>query len=298
MTTADDPRRRRPPEQTLRWVAAQFGRSSRIVALRRLTLGGWHANHALTVLDAGDRAHRVVLRRWARPEWRIEDPDMTARREAGTLERLEGSAVPAPRVVAADPDAAACDVPALLLTRLPGRPPGLPADPDGFVAQLADAAAAIHALSGGGIPAFRRYYAVSELAPPPWARDRDVWERALAIAAGEPPPGRSGLIHRDYHPENTVWSRGRLTGVVDWTSASNGPLGADLGHMRWNLAVTYGRDVADAFLERADAGADQPYWDVACALDVLPEIEPGAWGRLDLERFERHLTAAVAAFGL
>jgi aminoglycoside phosphotransferase (APT) family kinase protein len=289
-----DPRRRRPPEQTLRWATAQFGRGSRLAALRRLTLGGWHANHALTVVDGDERVHRLVLRRWARPEWRTEDPDMTAHREARTLELLStASGVPAPRVVAADPDAEHCDVPSLLLTRLPGRPPGLPSDMDAFVAQLAGTAAAIHALAGGGIPPFRRYYAIEQLAPPRWARRPETFERAVEIAAAEPPPGRSGFIHRDYHPENTLWSRGRLTGVVDWTSASHGPLAVDLGHMRWNLAVSYGLDVADAFLERADAGPDQPYWDLATALDVLPEMEPGDWSRLDLDRFERYVAACA-----
>lgn len=288
-----DPRRRRPPEQTLRWASAQLGRGSRIVALRRLTLGGWHANHAVTIIDGDDRVHRLVLRRWARPEWRIEDPDMTAQREARTLELLARSQVPAPLLVAADPDGEHCDVPTLLVTRLPGRPPGLPRDMDRFVAQLADTAAAIHVLTGDGIPPYHRYYAIDEHEPPRWARSPDVWTRAIELAAGDPPPGRTGFIHRDYHPENTLWSRGRLTGVVDWTSASHGPLAADLGHMRWNLAVSYGLDVADAFLARCDAGPDQPYWDLAAALDVLPEIEPGAWARLDLDRFERYVAARV-----
>jgi aminoglycoside phosphotransferase (APT) family kinase protein len=107
------------------------------------------------------------------------------------------------------------------------------------------------------------------------------------------PPGPRGLIHRDYHPENTLWSRGRLTGVVDWTGASHGPLAVDAGHMRWNLAISYGIDVADAFLRRTSAGSDQPYWDVVTALDVLPEIEPAAWARLDLERFERYVAGAL-----
>jgi hypothetical protein len=71
------------------------------------------------------------------------------------------------------------------------------------------------------------------------------------------------LIHRDYHPQNTLWSRLRLTGVVDWTQASRGPPALDLGHMRWNLVADYGQGVADRFLAcyRAATGAapgDQP----------------------------------------
>ena len=44
------------------------------------------------------------------------------------LALLSDTPVPAPLVVAADPEAAFCDVPALVLTRLPGRAPGLPGD--------------------------------------------------------------------------------------------------------------------------------------------------------------------------
>src|SRR3954466_16434301 len=83
---------------------------------------------ATPLLVRGD-GRELVLRRWARPGWEVDDPDLTAAREVLVLERLADTPVPAPELVAADPDAAACDVPAPLLTRLPragapGRPPG------------------------------------------------------------------------------------------------------------------------------------------------------------------------------
>jgi hypothetical protein len=44
------------------------------------------ANHALTVVDRAGEAHRLVLRRWARPEWIVEDPTppRSARRRCST----------------------------------------------------------------------------------------------------------------------------------------------------------------------------------------------------------------------
>jgi hypothetical protein len=69
--------------------------------------------------------------------------------------------VPAAVVVAADPGAAFCDVPALLLTRLPGGTPGLPRDMGAFLAQLAGTLTEIHAVDGRArelISAYRRYY--------------------------------------------------------------------------------------------------------------------------------------------
>ena len=136
---AADPRRTRPPERTLQWVVDSLGAGGRIAGLRRLTTGGWHANHAVAVADARGVTHRLVLRRWARPEWKLEDPDFTAEREAAALDVVSAAPVPTPLLVAADPDGAVCDVPTLLMTRLPGRPPGLPADMDSFLGGLADA---------------------------------------------------------------------------------------------------------------------------------------------------------------
>ena len=116
----------------------------------------WLANHAVEVADAAGALHQVVLRRWARPGWAEEDPDFTAAREAAILDLLAPTPVPAPTVVAADPDADACDVPALLLTLLPGHPPDPRADLDRLVEGLAAALPPIHAVTvpgTGGVPA-------------------------------------------------------------------------------------------------------------------------------------------------
>jgi aminoglycoside phosphotransferase (APT) family kinase protein len=293
--------RRRPPERTLRWVTDSIGAGSRIASMRRLTEGGWHANHALTVVDRHGRPHRLVLRRWARPEWELEDPDFTAEREARVLELLSASSLPTPAVVAADSQAAACDVPTLLLGHLPGRPPGLPRDMGSFLSGLAQALREIHAVSGPAaesVPPYRRYYDPERLEAPAWSRRPELWEGALALACAEPPPGPRGFIHRDFHPENTLWWRGRLTGVIDWTSASWGPAAVDMAHMRWNLAVTYGIDAADEFLRLArlpgsDTAADQRYWDVVTVCDLLPEVQPEDWPAFDLERLERYVAGTI-----
>ena len=266
-----------------------------------MTAGSWLATHAVTVIDRGGEMHRLVLRRWARPGWDIEDPDFSAAREAGVLELLSSSPVPAPRLIAADAEAEVCDVPTLLLSRLPGHPPALPADMDAFLSQLAEALAAVHAVDAGArerIPAYRNYYDPRRLAPPPWSTRPDLWQRAIELSTTEPPPGRRCLIHRDYHPDNTLWARGRLTGIVDWTSGSWGPAAVDTAHMRWNLAITHGLDAADEFLRRhrelsPDQLGDQDYWDVVTVVDVLPELDPADWPAFDLARLERYLESVV-----
>ena len=252
------------------------GPGHRVTGVRWLG-GTWLANHAVRVRSPSGTVLRLVLRRWARPGWDVDDPDFSAHREAAVLGLLSGSGVPAPGLVAADPEARRCDVPALLVTRVPGHPPGPreTADLPAFLAQLAGALAAVHRVDGWDLPAYRRYYEVDQLRPP-----SPVWARAAALVAEPPPPGRTAFIHRDYHPGNTLWSRGRLTGVVDWTTGSRGPLAVDLGHMRWNLALDHGLEAANAFLEayRSLAGEsceDQPYWDLVTALDVMADVDPG-----------------------
>jgi aminoglycoside phosphotransferase (APT) family kinase protein len=275
--------RRRPPAAALDWAAARFGPGSRVVTVRPLP-SAWLANHALEVAGADGTVHRVVLRRWARPGWDDEDPDFTAAREAAVLELLAPTPVPAPALVAADPDAAVCDVPALLLERLPGGPPDLAGDPGRLVEGLAEALPPIHAVevppTGGDgarvVPPYRRFYEPEGLDPPAWSARPGLWRRAFEVAAGPPPDGHACLIHRDYHPGNTLWADGRLVGVVDWIGGSWGPPGVDLGHLRVNLAADLGLAVADRFLaaHRALTGFDHhPYWDVASAVDVAPETE-------------------------
>jgi len=291
--------RRRPPAAALRWAAAAVGAGSRVVRVRLLA-SSWLANHAVDVADADGRAHRLVLRRWARPGWEVDDPDLTAAREAAVLELLAGTPVPAPRLVAADPDGAACDVPALLLTRLPGRPPDVAADPRRLVRGLAATLPAIHAVGAGaaGLPAYHRFYDPGTLAPPAWAARPALWARVIGVAAGLPPPGQPCLIHRDYHPGNTLWSRGRLVGVVDWNFGSWGSPSVDLGHMRVNLATDLGPEWADEFLaaHRALTGFEHhPWWDLAAVVDVLPDWEPAPGPEVD--RLEALVATALGRLG-
>jgi aminoglycoside phosphotransferase (APT) family kinase protein len=302
--------RRRPPAAALGWAAAAFGTGSRVVAVRPLD-SAWLANHAVDVADAAGAVHRVVLRRWARPGWAEEDPDFNAAREAAVLELLAPTPVPAPALVAADPDGAVCDVPALLLARLSGGPLDLEGDLDpGPVLQgLAAALPPIHAVAVPGtagvgpavVPAYRRFYEPERLAPPAWSARPGLWTRAFEVAAGPPPPHRPCFIHRDYHPGNTLWLDGRLVGVVDWVGGSWGPPSVDLGHMRLNLAWDLGLAAADRFLaaHHALTGFDHnPWWDVVAAVDTVPElVSPGPPPEPWLQRMEELVVAALARLG-
>jgi aminoglycoside phosphotransferase (APT) family kinase protein len=267
------------PPASLRW--AQDAAGARVVAALPLE-SQWLANHLLVLSDGRE----LVLRRWARPGWEVDDPDLNAAREALVLERLADTPVPAPELVAADPEGAACDVAALLITRVPGAPiVGRPP-----LGPLVTALAEVHAIDPQGIPPYRRYSEPERLAVPPWAADRGVCERAIALAHDTPPALPDRFIHRDYHPGNTLWEGAELTGIVDWTTGSRGPGAVDLGHLRWNLVVDHGQRVADALLPHPE---HHPYYDVVTALDVLPDLD-ATTPHAELLRFEDHVARALA----
>jgi len=263
-----------------------------------------HGNHALEIREADGTSWNVVLRRWVRPDWRDTEPDFSPEQEIATYALLGNSEVAAPRLLAADPEGRECDVPALLLTRLPGRRVVDPPDRAGFVARLAEALPAIHSIdpeaARSAIRPYSRFVDETSLVLPAWVERRDLWERAIGVVEGVPPTGRLTFIHRDYHPGNILWLEGRISGIVDWTSASFGPPGVDLSHMRANLAMLFDLETADAFLEghravaegRGGAGSDyHPYWDLRVAVDFLedltdlPELTASGQAILRIERF-------------
>lgn len=197
------------PKQVVGWVARTMGPGSRIQVVRRLPMGSWHLNHALTVVDGGGRVHRLVLRRW-RLGWDRDDPDYNASREMTILDLLRPTPVPAPVLVGADLDGDECEVPTLLLSLLPGHPPTV-ADmaANRFCPDLAQALAVVHdagrALSGQLAP-YRLYYDRAEATPPRWLTNTRVWQQATAAVRATPPAARQAMIYRDFHPENTLWS--------------------------------------------------------------------------------------------
>src|SRR5689334_20678222 len=103
----------RPSAATLQWAEETLGGGTRIVRIRPLHGGLSHATHRLDMVRAG-RTSSVVLRRWARPQWRETDPTFTASHEAACLRLVEQAAIPAPRLLGVDADATMCDAPAVL----------------------------------------------------------------------------------------------------------------------------------------------------------------------------------------
>jgi aminoglycoside phosphotransferase (APT) family kinase protein len=260
-----------------------------------------HTNHRIR---AGDR--ELLLRRFTDEELLANDRWYSPADEVAALGALRGLAIPVPELIAADVSVSACDVPALLVSWLPGTAPSASIDRSALARGLAAPLPVIH----GASLVTRRYepYFVSdgislqEARPPSWARDPAIWERAFAVAAGPPPDAETVFIHRDYHQGNTLWEGDELTGIVDWTTACLGPAGIDLAQMRINLAWDFDLELADEFLRTwsavtDDTSAYHPYWEVLDAVDWIadpPEYlpPPGA-----LERYETFVARELAALG-
>ncbi|MCI0688308.1 MAG: aminoglycoside phosphotransferase family protein [Sporichthyaceae bacterium] len=289
--------------EALDWVRAQLG-GSPIIRTEFLTGGISHSNCALTI--GGPTSHEVVLRRWTRPGWEIDDADYTVQREALAMDALERAGIPAPRCLAVDPTGAHCGAPALLMTRLAGaQPTAETGRTPSFAEQLAASARAMHERVAvpPGLPEYERWFDQDDqqdLRPPEHAARPWIWERMFEVvtksASGA---NQAAFIHRDYHAGNTLWSGSRMTGIVDWTTASAGPVGVDLGHMRVNLVVTGWRELADKYLRAYAALAGpsfvhEPYWDLTSATDFGPYEE---FSPTEIERMEDYAGELLSRTG-
>ena len=268
--------RSRPPRQALAWAGAWLG--GPVISARALRGGMSSAVHLVTVRRPDGRRAQAVLRRYVRPD--PDEPDPAAR-EARAL-RLAGAAgVPTPALLAVDPDGTQAGVPALLMSRLPGRVDWWPSDLDRWLERLAALLPRIHGTAlppGEAVPRFAPYRQ-ENYRPPGWARYPRVWERAVEISRGPAPDLPAVLLHRDFHPGNVLWRYGRVSEVVDWLGACSGPAPADVAHCRINL-LAMGAEVASRFTVRWEqvAGATyHPWGDVVTVVGFLDDLHDD-WG--------------------
>lgn len=288
-----------PPETVLGWVRDVVGRIS---SIRSMGVGAT----TLHAIDAGaDPVRRLVVRRFHDTARLRSDPWYVPAGEAAVLDLLDDTEVPAPRLLAADPYGRICDMPALLITRVPGRRTARPWDMVAFLAALADALIRIHEVPpDAALPAYTPYHDVAvrgERTPPAWSGSPELWERVFEVIAGPPPETAWGFIHRDFHPGQTLWTGDRLTGIVDWLTGCRGPFAVDLARMGINLAMEYGVEVAEEFAQRyaAACGRDvrHPYWELLDAADMILDLPgPGSQHVADqYSRFEHWTAIALAS---
>lgn len=257
------------------WIQSELGGGASIRAVERLD-GSTSAELYKLAVSGRPDGQEYVLRLYTKTDWLAEEPDVPLH-EAANLEKLRGSGVIAPRLVALDPAGLACGLPALLMTCLPGKIELTPRDRDGWLRQMAGVLPLLHAIPLGGHRwRYRPYLDVARLQVPGWSAYPELWARAIERVNGPWPAFQPRFIHRDFHPVNVLFQDGRLTGVVDWANACAGPAGIDVAWMRMNLGVMYGLDTADRFLEHCQDLMGSywqydPFWDLIVLVEFIVE---------------------------
>jgi aminoglycoside phosphotransferase (APT) family kinase protein len=264
--------------------------------------------HAIDVRNGSGRILRLALRRYVDNRRLATDPWYRPAHEVTALGIVARAHIPAPRLIAEDVNARQCDVPAILETRISGRPlRRRPADMDRYLREAAQALHSIHAIDpvhAAALPFYAPYRPPSTLRTPRWSKRPALWVDVLDVLAQPAPPAEGRFIHRDYHPGNILVNRGRITGVVDWLTACRGPRSIDVARMRLNLAADFGLEEADRFLalyrDLAPASwSHDPHWDLLDAVDMaqdtpLPRTrrQAAAW-----DRFEWWVSSSLESLG-
>ncbi len=263
------------PAEAVRWAAQAMGRGAKVQNVQWLRGSTSSTLYALDIAH-GPRLLPCVLRLYDNAVWRAEEPD-APQREASVLQRVSQAGLTVPTPLACDPDGVFLDgVPLLLMSRLPGTVVLLPNHLDRWLHELASALLPVHSVSADGLPwRYKSYVDLTRLAPPVWSRVPHLWEQAIAIAQGPPPPAPECLIHRDYHPNNVLWQGEQVSGIVDWPNGCRGYAHFDIAWCRRNLVYLHGVSAADRFLRAYErlAGASfayPPYWDLLALMEELP----------------------------
>jgi aminoglycoside phosphotransferase (APT) family kinase protein len=264
-----------PPQEALQWVESELG--ARVQNVRPLEGGTSSAVHLLSMEDPVGNPFAVVLRRYVL-DWVAEEPWVPGN-EALVLRLLADSPqIPAPRLLAADPDGTATGTPTTVMSGVPGQVVWAPADPENWLRGLAEILPVIHRAPVAAAPEladWKPYAPDPEWLPLAWTKHRRAWEQAFEVCDGPGPSAERVFVHRDFHPGNILWTGNEISGIVDWVSSCVGAPEVDVAHCRVNIALHHGVAEADRFLAlwlaASGRGGYHPYWDLVTAASMGSE---------------------------
>ena len=229
-----------------------------------------------------------------RTEHRFSTPEHV-RHEFEILRLVENAGVPAPRPVLLDAKGEYFGVPAIVMSYLPGRPLFPTTNIGKWTAGLAEVLLKLHEVTPGrfdlswlgvrlrdGMRATIEEWRDEAQTEPLAAEMHAVLGAELDRIDFSPT-----LVHDDFWSGNTVAYRGRIVGIIDWTSAEVGDPRTDVSECRIDMVLSHGIEVADAF--RADyerlagrAFADLWYFDLFRGFYALLEYEHWLEGYHDM----------------
>lgn len=217
----------------------------------------------------------VVLREYTIKEWLEEDPTVVAR-EAENLKEAENINIPTPKGLGVDAEGSQAGRPSVLMSKVDGK-----VELENLnLEKLAQALIAIHSLKEPQIT--HKFFSYNtEITNPEatWSAYPKKWQALFSyLKEQDSPTYKPSFIHRDFHPTNVLWKNGDVSGIVDWPNACIGPREFDIAHCRWNLAMMYGQEVADTFLEaylkHSDLKNYSLYWDLLALKNIFEEEPP------------------------
>jgi aminoglycoside phosphotransferase (APT) family kinase protein len=207
----------------------------------------------------------------------------------------------------------------MVMTRLPGTVRAPPADKENWIDQLAAGLASIHDVDVNGLPrdypCAARPVELVEARLGHWSPTilEDVWaEVGEALRSAAPRVISNGIVltHHDFWFGNTLWSGGRLTGIVDLDDAQIDDPAFDVGYARLDLQLTLGADAADRFLAQYEQQRTRlhalAFWELLSILPGFRWLDEWAAGYREVglseitndlarERFSSFVRAALRA---
>jgi aminoglycoside phosphotransferase (APT) family kinase protein len=280
---------------------------ARVVRTKRLR-GGVGSSMRVVYIERADGGREKVSVRRLRPD-KLKAEPRALEYEFEVLQLLERVGISAPRPLHLDAQGKHFGDPALVMTFLPGRPNVAPLDTTAWADALAAGVLEIHSVT-------------PDTADLSWLRKMDNRQRIQDIAdcgrsdelsdevldvlrhhCDRIEPLQSTLIHGDYWSGNTIWNRGRLTGVIDWTNARLGDRRHDVSACRDAMVFDHDREVADQFLAAYERRAGYPLPDV-WFFDLIRAVVAYLWhddwlegtGDLGIKLDAEAVKARLAAF--
>lgn len=281
-------------------LAEAVAPGARVTRLRRLPGAGVTDAYDVTL----DRSpSRVVVKLY-------RDGDDTAPLEWDRLKFAQRVSVPVPEPITADLQSVWFGRPAIVMSRLRGRPDLTAKNVGSWLGALAQTLAELHKTEVAGAEGAVTRPPPTESWSPPAFEDWPLTAEAVRVIEARLPSLTSErvLTHGDFHPANVLWQRGRISGVVDWSTARLDSRWYDLAYCRASVCLRLGPDIADRLADAytdivGDSSDEVAVYDLMCVLTGRPylresleadrKLGPGPSYELALDRLEEQLRRAL-----
>lgn len=251
-----------------------------------------------------DRAPRRVVVKLYR------DGDGTAPLEWSRLAFAQRVTAPVPEPIVADLESVWFGRPAVVMSRLPGRPDVTPKDVESWIGTLAQALAELHETPLDGTAGAVTRPPRAETWRPPAGEHDPLTAAAVSAVTAHLPSLTSERVftHGDFHPGNVLWRRGRISGVVDWSAARLDARWCELAYCRAEVCLLLGPDIADRLADAysnivGETSDELPVYDLMCvfssryyaaeSLDAYREQGHAPNSQLSLAHLDEHLRRAL-----